>query len=192
MIRRPSKLILPCENAGVVNNVLSTMELSDGEGTMNVSAPQRVFGPTKAVARGDRIIWLVIAIGAGAILGAAFYLRPDSRGYGTHEQLGMPPCSFIVMSGLPCPTCGMTTSFADTVRGRLHDAFMAQPAGLVLCLATMATFVYALCVAATGIAVSVKWDRISVRLALGLAFLILSGWAFKIAYGLLTGTLPTH
>ena len=29
----------------------------------------------------------------------------------------MPPCNFVLMTGKPCPSCGMTTSFALLVRG---------------------------------------------------------------------------
>ena len=31
---------------------------------------------------------------------------------GTHRQLGFPDCTFKVLAGLPCPSCGMSTSFA--------------------------------------------------------------------------------
>ena len=31
---------------------------------------------------------------------------------GTHQQLGLPPCNFVTLTGYPCPACGMTTSFA--------------------------------------------------------------------------------
>jgi hypothetical protein len=36
----------------------------------------------------------------------------SARQMETHTQMGLPPCSFKTMSGLPCPSCGMTTSFA--------------------------------------------------------------------------------
>ncbi|NBO19844.1 MAG: DUF2752 domain-containing protein, partial [Proteobacteria bacterium] len=39
------------------------------------------------------------------------WLTPDARGLGTHEQLGLPPCGFYLWYGLPCPSCGMTTSW---------------------------------------------------------------------------------
>ena len=35
---------------------------------------------------------------------------PDARGHGTHERLGMLPCSWPQSLGLPCPTCGVTTA----------------------------------------------------------------------------------
>ena len=42
----------------------------------------------------------------------------------------------VVVWGLPCPTCGMTTAFAHTVRGRWLAAARAQPAGFVAAIAT--------------------------------------------------------
>jgi hypothetical protein len=64
--------------------------------------------------------------------GVARLLNPDPRGYGTHQQLGLPPCTFRFLVGRPCPGCGMTTSFAFFARGRLIEAMQANPAGIVL------------------------------------------------------------
>ncbi|NBT61963.1 MAG: DUF2752 domain-containing protein [Planctomycetota bacterium] len=51
---------------------------------------------------------------------------------GTHEQLGFPPCNFMILTGKPCPSCGMTTSFALMVRGDLGNALNANPVGSAL------------------------------------------------------------
>ena len=75
---------------------------------------------------------LVIAVG----------LEPDHRGHGTHEQMGLEPCGYLVETGRPCPTCGMTTAFANTVRLRLPSAFAANPGGLFLALVCMAIPIY--------------------------------------------------
>jgi hypothetical protein len=61
-------------------------------------------------------------------------LVPDPRGYGTHTQLGLLPCSFLTMTGRLCPTCGMTTSFAWMTRGNLVRSWQANPAGCLLAL----------------------------------------------------------
>src|SRR5262249_29719492 len=49
-------------------------------------------------------------------------------------QLGLPPCSFKVITGMPCPSCGMTTSFALFVRGDLWDSVQANFAGTFLAI----------------------------------------------------------
>ncbi|MBI4576046.1 MAG: DUF2752 domain-containing protein [Planctomycetes bacterium] len=77
-----------------------------------------------------------LALAAASVLGLALRLDPDPRGLGTHEQLGLLPCGFHALTGLPCPSCGMTTAFALAVRGRLGPAFLAQPAGALLYAAT--------------------------------------------------------
>jgi hypothetical protein len=69
------------------------------------------------------------AIGLTAALLLSFYLTPDPRGLGTHEQLFLFPCNFHTLTGLPCPFCGMTTAFALMARGEIVAAFLTQPMG---------------------------------------------------------------
>ena len=59
----------------------------------------------------------------------ALSLEPDPRGFGTHQRLGLPPCSFRMFFGIHCPTCGMTTSFAHFVRLDLTGSFKAHRVG---------------------------------------------------------------
>ena len=73
--------------------------------------------------------WLLFLIGGFSL---ARSLQPRPQGYGTHQQLGLPPCSFLMLAGMPCPSCGMTTSFAYFTRGNLVKSFQSNPAGLVL------------------------------------------------------------
>jgi hypothetical protein len=82
---------------------------------------------------------LLVVVGAGllALLATAVYLRPSQRGYGTHQQLGLPPCSFRQLFGSRCPSCGMTTAWSNTVRGRLIEAVRANSAGTALCVAAL-------------------------------------------------------
>ena len=79
-----------------------------------------------------RALMIVAALGLMAVLGVARWLKPDPRGYGTHTQLGLSPCMFARVTHRPCPTCGMTTSFAWFARGRFDRAWRANPAGSLL------------------------------------------------------------
>ena len=106
------------------------------------------FPPRLSV--GGRILAVLLAGGSLGVLVVAARLQPDPRGFGTHEALGLQPCGFLLRTGIPCAGCGMTTSFADAVRGHFVASFMAQPFGLVLCLVTAITFWSALYVAVTG------------------------------------------
>ena len=62
----------------------------------------------------------------------ALSVSPDPRGFGTHHQLGLPPCTFRTLFGYPCPGCGMTTCFAHFVRGDFPAAARSNLAGLLL------------------------------------------------------------
>lgn len=61
-------------------------------------------------------------------------LEPDPRGYGTHQQFGLPECSIRVLFSRPCPGCGMTTAFSYFVRGEFAAATRANPAGVLLAM----------------------------------------------------------
>jgi hypothetical protein len=90
------------------------------------------------------------ALGLAVVFGVARWLEPDPRGFGTHTQLGLPPCQFAWVTGQPCPTCGMTTAFAWFVRGRLDRSWQANPAGCLLAAACLALVPWLLAGAARG------------------------------------------
>jgi hypothetical protein len=132
-----------------------------------------------------RALWAVVGAVSVGLLATAATLKPDPRGFGTHEQLGGGPCVVPLLTGLPCPTCGMTTSFALAVHGRPLDALAAQPAGFALCIATVGLAILSICVTAVGRVPWINWDRVgAMRLALGLVFILVAGWVFKILTGL--------
>ena len=62
---------------------------------------------------------------AAAMLGLALVL-PALPG---HPGL---PCPLRMLTGVPCPLCGMTTSVEDTAHGHVLGAAAANPAGIAL------------------------------------------------------------
>lgn len=67
------------------------------------------------------------------LLITAGILKPNPEGSGTHRQLGLPECSFKVMfDGKPCPSCGMTTSWSNLMRGRIIRSVQANVGGTLL------------------------------------------------------------
>ncbi len=82
--------------------------------------------------------WLSAAIGVGlmSLLLLASWLQPNSSGMGTHRQLGLPPCTFLMLFGIRCPSCGMTTSWSYFMRGNLSQAWATNAGGA--CLAALA------------------------------------------------------
>ncbi len=90
-----------------------------------------------------RLLWAIAGLGSWAVLAFAAWLRPDPRGFGTHQQLGLPPCTFEAMTHVPCPGCGLTTSFACMAHGHPLGAFAAHLMGPLLFLLTLAVAVTA-------------------------------------------------
>lgn len=72
------------------------------------------------------------------LLVTASRLQPASQGYGTHQQLGLPPCTVTALFGIRCPSCGMTTSWSHFVRGRFWQSFQSNAGGLLLAAASTA------------------------------------------------------
>ena len=89
-------------------------------------------GTDDRLGRPTRGLLAAFALGLVAVLVVARGLSPDPRGFGTHTQLGLWPCAFKAMTGRPCPTCGMTTSFAWFARAELSRSWGANPAGVGL------------------------------------------------------------
>lgn len=133
-----------------------------------------------------RLLGIVVFAGCATVLGLAAWLRPDPRGFGTHEQLGGAPCGMLVATGFPCPSCGMTTAFAETMHGRPWRAIVAQPTGFVFALATIIFAFAALWTIATGRMPPLDYVAITpYRLFATLLVLLLAGWGVKILQVLL-------
>jgi hypothetical protein len=134
---------------------------------------------------------LAVLAGGIALLAAAAWLEPDPSGAGTHRQAGMPTCNMLLVTGYPCPTCGMTTAFAHTVRGQWPAAFHAQPAGFLLALATILAVVLSVTTVVSGKTWVVNWYRLRPgRTAIAIISVFAVAWVYKIVAGLITGTLP--
>lgn len=147
--------------------------------------------PPHASALSTRAWAAFVFLLAGALVSIAVYLKPDNRGFGTHQQLGFGACGWLVTTGLPCPSCGMTTAFANTVRGRLLQAAYAQPAGFLLAVCALLAIPISLWTLVTGRLRRTRFPWLTPMqiFALGMG-VFLGGWAFKIAVGLLDGSLP--
>jgi hypothetical protein len=98
---------------------------------------------------GRWLCWLV-AVALMAPFAVACVLKPDARGFGTHQQLGLPPCTFQFLWEIPCPGCGMTTSYACLVRGQWGAALTANPAGALLAVGSLLVIPWCIYVAITG------------------------------------------
>jgi hypothetical protein len=117
-----------------------------------------------------------------AALLLARWLVPDPRGLGTHEQLLLMPCNFHMLTGLPCPFCGMTTSFAYMAHADIGRAFLAQPLGVLGFIVSVLMLPIAIGAAITGknaigTAMRLPWERYFWVLG----GMVVAAWAFKLA-----------
>ncbi|MBX7152931.1 DUF2752 domain-containing protein [bacterium] len=115
------------------------------------------------------------------IMFLSYYLTPSATGYGTHEQLGLPPCGFLTITGYPCPSCGLTTSFAYFAHGNFSASVIVQPFGALLFLtlnglAILAVWAIAKKIPFSGVMSSdyMEWGQY------GMLFLLLMSWGYKI------------
>jgi hypothetical protein len=102
------------------------------------------------VIRIHRVLTIALAVAITTVFCIAARLSPDERGFGTHEQLGLPACQFRTLTGWNCPHCGMTTSFSHFVRGQWVRAFRVNASGLVLALISVSVAIWGLTVGLTG------------------------------------------
>lgn len=90
------------------------------------------------------LINLLIASALGGIFLLSYLLIPDARGYGTHEHLYLPPCYFKFFLHIPCPACGLTTSFAYLAKGNLLAAWHTHWMSPFLFVLFLLLFVYSI------------------------------------------------
>ncbi len=117
--------------------------------TGNDGEPAR---PDGRVGMGVRLPAGIIALGCLAVLIIASQLTPSPAGYGSHTgyPLRLQSCAFMDRTGLPCPSCGMTTSFCWFVRGNLAASIYVQPMGALLAAMACCTLWGGSYVAVTG------------------------------------------
>lgn len=128
----------------------------------------------------EKVAQAVVALALTAALAAGLLLTPSPAGTGTHTVLGLPPCGMLVVTGRPCPTCGVTTSFVLAAHGRLGEALANQPFGLLVFVLTAG----GLALTAATLAAGRSWLPLVTanRIVAAIIFLALAGlasWAYK-------------
>ncbi|MGN6545824.1 MAG: DUF2752 domain-containing protein [Aureliella sp.] len=123
----------------------------------------------------SRISAVAVMLIVIALLATARTLSPSPLGYGTHQQLGLPPCTSVALLGLRCPACGMTTSWSYAMRGQWGSALNANAGGLGLVLIALA-YIPAFCYyLARGYWSRHGWLSFSLALSLSAALLVAAG-----------------
>ena len=124
-----------------------------------------------------------MVLGLVAVFAIALWLNPydedgTPRRMETHTKLGLPPCTFKTVTGLPCPSCGMTTSFALLVRGDLGNSLRANFVGTLLALLWFALIPWGIGSLARGRPLFIlSMERATTRLVIFFLTLLLLRWA---------------
>jgi len=131
---------------------------------------------------------LVAIVAAWAVVFlVAFRLNPyrDDRLWlqETHTQLGLPPCTFKTMSGgLPCPSCGMSTSFALLVRGDLWHSVQANFVGTGLAVFGVIFIPWAILSTVRGRLLGIRSVEMTlIRLTIAFVILLFGRWGIVLA-----------
>jgi len=153
---------------------MSALELGPqnphADSSQPIAPPERL--PASPMSRAIATIAMLVVL---ALMITARCLEPAQSGYGTHQQLGLPPCSSVLILGMRCPACGMTTAWSHAVRGQWAQALQANAGGLALvmiALASMPVFCYYL---SRGYWSRHGWFSFSLALSLAAALLIAIG-----------------
>ncbi len=119
----------------------------------------------------DRVAWASALLAAWPVVLLSTWMHPDARGFGTHQQLGLPPCSFEAVTRVPCPGCGLTTSFAQMAHMHVIEAFRAHLMGPLLFALTLVVAVVSPVGVRRGWSVmrALAWPWLTVYLAVTLA-----------------------
>lgn len=155
------------------------LEMNEEIPTVTLAEPE--------LGRFSRGTLLAIAAGLLAVFGIAICLNPyrddgTALPMETHRQLGLPPCTFKVMSGLPCPSCGMTTSFALLVRGDVWNSLKANAVGTLLAGFCLLLIPWSLACAITNrIVIIHSVERALFQFIVVFLILMLARWAIVLA-----------
>ncbi|HUU10756.1 MAG TPA: DUF2752 domain-containing protein [Phycisphaerae bacterium] len=157
-----------------------------GQAVIDVKAPERrqphpaAWATWPSATGTERILQGGVLVALAGVLVLGLALAPSSTGTGTHRVLGLPPCGMLAVTGHPCPTCGVTTSFVLAAHGRFGEALVNQPFGLLCFLLTVGGVLLAVATLVTGR----SWVPLLTAYGVGvpaavLLVLALVAWAYK-------------
>jgi hypothetical protein len=141
--------------------------------------------PAPVSARRPAEHWLVLAAAVGVLVllvAFAVWIKPDPRGFGTHERLGLPACGMLAWTGFPCPGCGVTTSVALAARGHFWASIKNQPFGFLVGIALPLVALWAIVGHFRGR--NLYRDVSALRPGrwwIGVALFVAASWLYKIA-----------
>lgn len=157
---------------------------STPSGGCAAESPFAGFRPRSPLRFVDRVLLLALGGVLAALLATAWRLTPSPRGLGTHQQLGLAPCTVEQWFGLRCPSCGMTTAWAHVVRGQVLAAMRANAGGALLAVLALGGTPWLLASGAQGrwiIGRPSEWWLLAAALAIVVITLV--QWAVRVSLG---------
>lgn len=122
-----------------------------------------------------------VCVIAGFMVGSK--VDPDPRGFGTHQQFGLPPCRFREVLGIPCPSCGGTTSVAHFVRTQWIESVQANTAVFSLALIGLLFVPWSLFSLGKGYLLGVQYpSKLFVALTLSLTGIAVLQWVWRLNF----------
>ena len=120
-------------------------------------------------------LWLLVGGASLCLLGAAL----------ATPGIQLPRCAFKTITGLPCPTCGVTRTIIALSRGDVDRALFLNPLATIACAAGLLYLLYAAAVLALRLprlrpAVSAAAAR---RVRIGAVAVLAANWLWLIATG---------
>ena len=146
-----------------------------------------------------RALLVLVAAGLIGVFTIAALLNPyDENGrprrMATHttKPLNLPQCTFYTWTGLPCPSCGMTTSFSLLIHGDVLNSLRANAVGTLLasfCLLLIPWSLASAFLARPLFVVAI--EPVLLRLIVAFLVLLLGRWVIVLAWIWLTHTPVT-
>jgi hypothetical protein len=144
----------------------------------------------KPVHRWIRLLLVILTVPWLMVFFVAIFLIDPYRDgdvprAGVHQQLGLPECNFKSMTGVPCPSCGMTTSFTLLVRADVWNSMQANFAGTMLAGFGLLFVPWAFASAFLGRFVFVRSvEMVVFRLAMVFLVILFGRWAIVLIWDL--------
>jgi hypothetical protein len=147
-------------------------------GSGHANSPQLVSRDCASTA-----IWLTWVAAALLVLLVARSLQPNTSGFGTHTQLGLPGCLFMHWTGLPCPACGLTTTFSLLAHGSLRAGVACHPVGALLFTLTCLSVPFGVGALLADVSVARALSHLQARrVCVALAGALLLQWFMSLAH----------
>ena len=145
----------------------------------------------QAIRRWARAVLLCLTVPWIIVFIVAVRIYPYEDGQpmtmGSHQQLGLPECNFKTFTQIPCPSCGMTTSFSLLMHADVWNSLKANFAGTALAAFGLLFIPWAFASAFFGRLVFIRsLEMVVFRLALVFLIVLFGRWGIVIVLEVLS------